>query len=95
VSSPRALRSAVRALKISSIAHYADVVVICGFEHRAILMLHLFIAPAPFEGGDEYPFDGTTLSQLLAMLMVIVSLSALALTVCLALPYSFKGTLDC
>jgi hypothetical protein len=48
-------------------------------------MLHLFVAPTPFEGGSEYPYDGTTLSQLLAVLIVIVSVGSLALAVCLSL----------
>ena len=45
-------------------------------------MLHLFVAPTPFGGWDKCPYDGTTLSQLLAVLIVIVSVGALALTVC-------------
>jgi len=48
-------------------------------------MLHLFVSPAPFEGWGDCPYDGTTLSQLLAVLIVIVSVGALALTVCLSL----------
>jgi hypothetical protein len=48
-------------------------------------MLHLFVAPTPFEGGCEYPYNGTTLSQLLAALIVIVSVGSLALAVCLSL----------
>jgi hypothetical protein len=48
-------------------------------------MLHLFVSPAPFEGWGDSPNDGTTLSQLLAVLIVIVSVGALALTVCLSL----------
>src|SRR5262245_49328844 len=52
---------------------------------QAILMLHLFVAPTPFEGGCEFPYDGTTLSQLLAALIVIVSIGSLALAVCLSL----------
>ena len=43
-------------------------------------MLQLFVAPTPFEGWGEYPHDGTTLS-----LIVIVSVGALALTLCVAL----------
>jgi len=48
-------------------------------------MLHLFVAPTPFEDGCEFPYDGTTLSQLLAALIVIVSIGSLALAVCLSL----------
>jgi hypothetical protein len=48
-------------------------------------MLHLFVAPTPFEGWGEYPYDGTTL------LLVIVSLGALTLTVCLALVMLLSG----
>jgi hypothetical protein len=51
----------------------------------AILMLHLFVAPTPFEGWGEYPYDGTT------VLLVIVSLGALTLTVCLALVMLLSG----
>jgi hypothetical protein len=40
-------------------------------------MLQLFVAPTPFDGWGEYPHDGTTLS-----LIVIVSVGALALTLC-------------
>jgi hypothetical protein len=54
-------------------------------------MLHLFVAPAPFEAWDEYPYNGTTLSQLLAVLIVIVSVGALTLTVCLALVMLLAG----
>jgi hypothetical protein len=43
-------------------------------------MLQLFVAPTPFEGWGEYPRDGTTLR-----LIVIVSVGALALTLCVAL----------
>ena len=50
-----------------------------------MLMLHLFVAPTPFEGWGEYPYDGTTL------LLVIVSLGALTLTVCLALVMLLSG----
>jgi hypothetical protein len=48
-------------------------------------MLYLFVAPAPFEDWGEHPYDGTNLSQLLAMLIVVVSVGSLALTVCLSL----------
>jgi len=54
-------------------------------------MLHLFVSPAPLEGWGEWPYDGTTLSQLLAMLIVIVSIGALALTVCLSLVVILAG----
>jgi hypothetical protein len=49
-------------------------------------MLQLFVAPTPFEGWGEYPHDGTTLS-----LIVIVSVGALALTLCVALVTLFGG----
>ena len=48
-------------------------------------MLRLFVSPTPFEGWSDCPYDGTTLSQQLAVLIVIVSVGALALTVCLSL----------
>jgi hypothetical protein len=48
-------------------------------------MLQLFVSPGPFESWGDRPNDGTTLSQLLAVLIVIVSVGALALTVCLSL----------
>jgi len=51
-----------------------------------ISMLQLFVAPTPFEGWGEYPHDGTTLS-----LIVIVSVGALALTLCVALVTLFGG----
>jgi hypothetical protein len=54
-------------------------------------MLHLFVAPTPFEGWGEYPYDGTTLSQLLAVLIVIVSVGSLALAVCLSLVFILAG----
>jgi hypothetical protein len=44
-----------------------------------ISMLQLFVAPTPFEGWGEYPHDGTL------RLIVIVSVGALALTLCVAL----------
>jgi hypothetical protein len=46
-------------------------------------MLQLFVAPTPFEGWGERPYDGTSQRQLLAVL--IVSVGALALTLCVAL----------
>jgi hypothetical protein len=54
-------------------------------------MLHLFVSPAPIEGWGDYPYDGTTLSQLLAMLIVVVSVGSLALTVCLSLVVMLAG----
>ena len=39
-------------------------------------MLHLFVAPTPFEGWGEHAYDGTSQRQLLAVL--IVSVGALA-----------------
>jgi hypothetical protein len=46
-------------------------------------MLQLFVAPTPFEGWGERAYDGTPQRQLLAVL--IVSVGALALTLCVAL----------
>ena len=46
-------------------------------------MLQLFVAPTPFEGWGERAYDGTSQGQLLAVL--IVSVGALALTLCVAL----------
>ena len=46
-------------------------------------MFQLFVAPTPFEGWGEYAYDGTSQRQLLAVL--IVSVGALALTLCVAL----------
>ena len=46
-------------------------------------MLQLFVAPTPFEGWGERAYDGTSQRQLLAVL--IVSVGALALTLCVAL----------
>ena len=43
-------------------------------------MLQLFVAPTPFEGWGERAYDGTSQRQLLAVL--IVSVGALALTLC-------------
>jgi hypothetical protein len=54
-------------------------------------MLHLFVAPTPVEGWGEYPYDGTNLSQLLAVLIVIVSVGSLALTVGLSLVTILAG----
>jgi hypothetical protein len=51
-----------------------------------ISMLQLFVAPTPFEGWGKYPHDGTTLR-----LIVIVSVGALALTLCVALITLFGG----
>ena len=45
----------------------------------------LFVPPSSFEGCGENPYDRTTLSQLLAGLMVIVSFGALTLILCHAL----------
>jgi hypothetical protein len=47
-------------------------------------MLYLFVPPTFFDGSGEQPSDGTTIRELLASLLVIVSLGALALTVCIA-----------
>ena len=46
-------------------------------------MLQLFVAPTLFEGWGESPYDGTSQRQLFAVL--IVSVGALALTLCIAL----------
>ena len=46
-------------------------------------MLQLFVAPTPFEGWAERAYDGTPQRQLFAVL--IVSVGALALTLCVAL----------
>ena len=46
-------------------------------------MLQLFVAPTPFEGWGERAYDGKSQRQLLAVL--IVSVGALALTLCVAL----------
>jgi hypothetical protein len=46
-------------------------------------MLHLFVAPTPFEGWGEHAYGGTSQRQLLAVL--IVSVGALALTLCVLL----------
>jgi hypothetical protein len=54
-------------------------------------MLHLFVDPAPFEDWGEHPYNGTTLSQLLAVLLVIVSVDALTLAVCRVLGMLLAG----
>jgi hypothetical protein len=52
----------------------------------AISMFQLFVAPTPFEGWGEHAYDGTTLR-----LIVIVSVGAIALTLCVALITLFGG----
>ena len=52
-------------------------------SNTVISMLQLFVAPTPFEGWGEDAYDGTSQRQLLAVL--IVSVGALALTLCVAL----------
>ena len=52
-------------------------------------MLQLFVAPTPFEGWGERAYDGTSQRQLLAVL--IVSVGALALTLCVGLLMLFPG----
>ena len=52
-------------------------------------MLQLFVAPTPFEGWGEHAYNGTSQRQLLAVL--IVSVGALALTLCVALLMLFSG----
>jgi hypothetical protein len=54
-------------------------------------MLHLFVDPALFEDRGEHPDIGTTLSHLLAVLIVIVSVGALTLAVCRALVMLLAG----
>jgi hypothetical protein len=51
-------------------------------SNMAVPMLHLFLAPAPSEAWGEYSYNGTTLSQLLAALIVIVSVGGLTLAAC-------------
>ena len=53
-------------------------------------MLQLFVAPTPFEGWGERAYDGTSKRQLLAVL--IVSVGALALTLCVLLLMLFSGS---
>ena len=45
----------------------------------------LFVPSSSFEGFGEHPYDPTNLSELLAHLMVMVSLLALTLTLCRAM----------
>ena len=52
-------------------------------------MFQLFVAPTPFEGWGEHAYDGTAQRQLLAVL--IVSVGALALTLCVGLLMLFSG----
>jgi hypothetical protein len=52
-------------------------------SNTVISMFQLFVAPTPFEGWGEHAYDGTSQRQLLAVL--IVSVGALALTLCVAL----------
>ena len=51
-----------------------------GLRPGLISMFQLFVAPTPFEGWGEYAYDGTSQRQLLAVL--IVSVGAIALTLC-------------
>ena len=53
------------------------------------MLQQLFVAPTPFEGWGERAYDGTSQRQLLAVL--IVSVGALALTLCVALVTLFGG----
>ena len=53
-------------------------------------MLHLFVPPTFFDGWGEHPSEGTTIRELLPSLLVIVSLGALALTICIALGLIFS-----
>jgi len=59
--------------------------------YRAIPMLHLFVAPAPFEGWGEHPYNGTNLSQMPAGLLVIICVGALTLAVCRVLVMLLAG----
>ena len=45
-------------------------------------MLHLFVAPASFRDWGEHSYNETTLSQLLAVLLVFVGVGALTVAVC-------------
>jgi hypothetical protein len=56
-----------------------------GSLNTAIPMLHLFVPPTSFDGWGEHSSDRTTIRELLASLLVIVSLGAVALTICIAL----------
>jgi hypothetical protein len=52
-------------------------------SNMVISMFQLFVARTPFEGWGEHAYDGTSQRQLLAVL--IVSVGALAPTLCVAL----------
>ena len=52
-------------------------------------MLQLFVPPTPFKDWGEHAFDGTSQRQLIAVL--IVSVGALALILCVALLSIFSG----
>jgi len=54
-------------------------------------MLHLFVDPALFEDWGEHQYIETTLSHLLAVLIVIVSVGALTLAVCRAFVMLLAG----
>jgi hypothetical protein len=61
---------------------------------EAALML-LFVPPTSFDGFGEHPYDGTTLSQLLAGLIVIVSFLSLRDSALVTPPPSSgKGTVS-
>jgi hypothetical protein len=60
-------------------------------ELDAVPMWHLFVDPVPFENWGEHPYNGTTLNQLLAVLLVIVSVGALTLAVCRVLGMLLAG----
>ena len=55
---------------------------LAGTSNTAIPTLHLFGPPTSFDGWGECPSDETAIT---AALLVIVSLGALALTICIAL----------
>jgi hypothetical protein len=52
-------------------------------------MLQLFVAPTPFKDWGEHAYNGTCQRELLAVL--IVSICAIALTLCAALLNIFSG----
>ena len=55
-------------------------------------MLHLFVTPKSFEGRGDDPFNGTSLSEL-PLLLILIAVGALALILCLALVMFFAGEL--
>jgi hypothetical protein len=55
-------------------------------------MLHLFVPPTSFEGCGQSPYERTSISQLLASLIMFVSLGGLTLTLCRCLSYALRRT---